>query len=336
MGLRTTFVSRVVLWHCREKARRKTSTRVRVRHAKCQTELNHAHKLVTHYSLFTRQYTTEKKHTCKNYSVLKIFNSYTHFGRTMTTTSIRQVQERKDNLLRLSSKPLIRTRKNPIQRTTNTMTQLHSMLRIMVVFAQFLAFASSFQQHESSSSSRPLIDSSIITPTATDSTIQSRRSFFSSAAVAAATITSCPQKAEARKLKFPWEKEIYYTPYQDFKDMLLADQIAQVEFGIDGKSLLCSDLNGVSYLLNDIPDDPPLLKELYRKGIVVTLQEMKFEKKMNTVSWFRDLVGAGDDITDEERYEYRGYKTYRQNIPERSYVPSNLITGYDLSRNMKK
>ena len=79
-----------------------------------------------------------------------------------------------------------------------------------------------------------------------------------------------------------------------------------------------------------------LLKQLYKKKVVVTLQEMKFEKKMNTVTWFRDLAGFGDDITEEEMYTYRGYKTYRQNIPERAYVPSNLITGYDLSRNMRK
>jgi len=205
--------------------------------------------------------------------------------------------------------------------------QLHySILRRIVLFAQFFAVAISFRLHDSSSASRP-----------NDLLAQSRRSFFTSAIVATGTITSYPQSTEAKYLKFPWEKEmrVYYTPYQDFKKMLFADQLEQVEFGNDGKSLACSDLNGIAYVLNDIPDDPPLLKELYRKGIVVTLQETRIEEKMDTLTWFRDLVGAGDDITDEERYEYRGYKTYRQNIPERSYVPSNLITGYDLSRNMK-
>lgn len=125
-------------------------------------------------------------------------------------------------------------------------------------------------------------------------------------------------------------------PYEDFKKLLESDELQQVEFGIDGRSLVCLDTLGQIHYLKDMPDDPPLLKELYQRGVTVTLQEMKYEKKMNAVSWFRDLVGAADDLTDEEMYKYRGYKTYRQNIPERSYVPANLITGYDLSRNMRR
>ena len=151
---------------------------------------------------------------------------------------------------------------------------------------------------------------------------------------AASLLTAQPQTAEAA---FPWQTATTtYLPYEDFKELLVSDQLDQVEFGIDGRSLVCTDLQGGYHLLRDLPDDPPLLKELYRRGVTVSLQEMRFEKKMNAVSWFRDLVGVGDDISEEEMYEYRGYKTYRQNIPERAYVPANLITGYDLSRNMRR
>ena len=113
-------------------------------------------------------------------------------------------------------------------------------------------------------------------------------------------------------------------------------QITQVQFGIDGTLLSCADANSVAYLLLNMPDEKGLLKELYQKNVQVSLQETQFENKMNAVNWFRDLAGFGDELTDEEMYEFQGYKTSRMNIPERAYVPSNLITGYDLSRNMKK
>ena len=177
---------------------------------------------------------------------------------------------------------------------------------------------------------------------------QSRRKFFhkflaSTSATAAAAVTVSagsfqPEPANAAGSGiFTYIRPAQsYMPYEDFKTLLETDQLEKVEFGIDGRSLVCLDTSGKIHNLKDMPDDRPLLKELYEKGVTVTLQEMKYEKKMNTINWFRDLVGVGDDLTDEEMYEYRGYKTYRQNIPERSYVPANLITGYDLSRNMRK
>mmetsp|Transcript_4863 Transcript_4863/g.12540 ORF Transcript_4863/g.12540 Transcript_4863/m.12540 type:complete len:224 (-) Transcript_4863:415-1086(-) len=164
-----------------------------------------------------------------------------------------------------------------------------------------------------------------------------RRAFFFSAAAAAACVAAPePSNAWIYQLKMPWDKVPEYTSYEAFKSMLRSDDLRSVEFGSNGATMSCIDVRGTTYILADMPDDPPLLKELYQRNVAVTLEEMKFEKRMNTVNWFRELAGFGDDITDEEMYEFRGYKTFRQNIPERSYVPANLITGYDLSRNMKK
>ena len=183
---------------------------------------------------------------------------------------------------------------------------------------------------------------------------QSRRKFFhkflsstsatAAAAAAAVTVPAVLFQPEPANAAAGSSSGIFtyirpsqsYMQYEDFKTLLETDQLTKVEFGIDGRSLVCLDTSGKIHNLKDMPDDRPLLKELYDKGVTVTLQEMKYEKKMNTINWFRDLVGVGDDLTDEDMYEYRGYKTYRQNIPERSYVPANLITGYDLSRNMRK
>ena len=163
---------------------------------------------------------------------------------------------------------------------------------------------------------------------------QGRRGFLAAAGSFAVAASLPPSEAEAA---VPWGKpRMSEITYADFKTMLESDRLSQVEFGIDGYSLACLAKDGGYFILKDMPDDPPLLRELYQKDVIVSLQEMKFEKKMNAVNWFRELVGVGDDLTDEEKYEYRGYKTNRQNIPERSYVPANLITGYDLSRNMRK
>ena len=163
-----------------------------------------------------------------------------------------------------------------------------------------------------------------------------RRALLSAAvAVATTTTTTTGDKANARLFQPQFQyldKDLL--PYPDFKNKLDNNEIKQVQFGSDGRSLIALDSKGIQYQLKDIPDDPPLLKELYQKKITVTLQAYPFQKQMNAVSWFRETLGIADDLTDEERYEYRGYKTYRQNIPERSYVPANLITGYDLSRNM--
>lgn len=165
-----------------------------------------------------------------------------------------------------------------------------------------------------------------------------RRSFFSSAAAActasglaiatSASLLSPPQPAQAKWLFFD-KGELEQFDYATFKTMLEStpSQITQVQFGSTGNSLTCMDSSNVERLLLDIPDEKGLLKELYRRDVVVTLQETRFQKKMNAVSWMRDLVGVGDDITEEEMYEYRGYKTNRGNIPDRAYVPSSLITG---------
>ena len=123
----------------------------------------------------------------------------------------------------------------------------------LIVIANLIALATSLQpnqqqRHDVASPSSPSIASTTMTPTTTTTTdkgFQSRRSLFSSMArttiAAVATISSSyPQPAEA-KLSFPWQKnEPTYTPYEDFKSMLLSDKLQQVEFGIDGQSLFCT------------------------------------------------------------------------------------------------
>ena len=163
-------------------------------------------------------------------------------------------------------------------------------------------------------------------------TTQSRRSFFSSTATLVTTtavtaLASNPQTAQARLLFWQPEEADAATTYEGFKTLLQSGNVKQVEFGVRGNSLSFLDSFDNSHTLVDIPDERDLLKELYQKGVVVSLQEQKYQKKMNAVSFLRDLVGVGDEITEEEMYEYRGYKTYRQSIPERSYAPSGLISG---------
>ena len=187
-----------------------------------------------------------------------------------------------------------------------------------------------------SMSSPPSESSSVDTTTTTtavgrreQNTTQSRRSFFSSTATLVTTtaVTANPQTAQARLLFWQPQEADAATTYEGFKTLLQSGNVKQVEFGVRGNSLSFLDSFDNSHTLVDIPDERDLLKELYQRGVVVSLQEQKYQKKMNAVSFLRDLVGVGDEITEEEMYEYRGYKTYRQSIPERSYAPSGLISG---------
>ena len=125
-----------------------------------------------------------------------------------------------------------------------------------------------------------------------------------------------------------------YVPYEQFREWLANDQLLAVQFGKDGTSLACVDAQGGPHQLRNLPDDPRLLKDLYEHRVTVTVEQYVFPKQMNAVAWFQDLVGI--ENADEDPTTYRGYKTYRQNIPERAYVPSNILTGYDMSRNMYK
>lgn len=125
-----------------------------------------------------------------------------------------------------------------------------------------------------------------------------------------------------------------YVPYDQFREWLANDQLLAVQFGKDGTSLACVDAQGRPHQLRNLPDDPRLLKDLYEHRVTVTVEQYVFPKQMNAVAWFQDLVGI--ENADEDPTTYRGYKTYRQNIPERAYVPSNILTGYDMSRNMYK
>mmetsp|Transcript_36687 Transcript_36687/g.85732 ORF Transcript_36687/g.85732 Transcript_36687/m.85732 type:complete len:225 (-) Transcript_36687:445-1119(-) len=161
----------------------------------------------------------------------------------------------------------------------------------------------------------------------------SRRAVFSSiatkAAVASAFMaTSCqyPQPAEA---KWFWEEEkkTQGVSYETFKSLLLSDQVKQVEFGYQGTSLSFVDEEDCLQIINEIPDDKGLIRALYQRNVVVKLEKTKIQRQMNSYDWFRDLSGAGDELTDEERYTYKGYKTYRKNIPDRPYVRSDLISG---------
>lgn len=167
-----------------------------------------------------------------------------------------------------------------------------------------------------------------------------RRAFLSAAALTVAS-TSLPSRTRAAWLQAEeedWKKRADKSDpvdYASFKELLADDRVSDVEFGSDGRSLAFRrTVDGRTNRVVDPTDDPGLLKELYARGVDVSIREYRFKKQMNSYNWLRELVG--DELTDEEKYKYKGYKTYRQNMPERSYVPSNLITGYDLSRAIKK
>jgi len=136
----------------------------------------------------------------------------------------------------------------------------------------------------------------------------------------------------------PWQRkneaddQSAFMQYNGFKEMLGANQLSSVEFGYDGRSIKFVDANGYERKVSNPPDDPNLLKELYASDVDVSVRAFAFQKQMNSASWMKELMG--EELTAEELYKYRGYKTRRENQPENNYVPSNLITGLDLSRNM--
>lgn len=161
---------------------------------------------------------------------------------------------------------------------------------------------------------------------------QSRRSVFSSiatkAAAAAAFMTTSSQHPQPAEAKWFWEEEeTQGVSYETFKSLLLSDQIKEVEFGYQGTSLSFVDEKGSTHIINKLPDEKGLIRALFDRNVVVKLEKTKFQRQMNSYDWFRELTGAGDELTDEEMYEYKGYKTHRKSFPDRPYVRSDLISG---------
>ena len=116
------------------------------------------------------------------------------------------------------------------------------------------------------------------------------------------------------------------TSYTEFMHLLTTDQLQQVVFKADGYSLLCVDTTGsVRPIVKTLEDDPTLLMELYHRKVEVTMERLP-PTAMNTVDWFRELMGDENTLTEEEKYKYRGYKTFRQNT--HGEVPSYLLTNF--------
>jgi len=116
------------------------------------------------------------------------------------------------------------------------------------------------------------------------------------------------------------------TSYEEFMNLLTTDQLQQVVFKANGYSLLCVDTTGlVRPLVKTLEDDPTLLMELYRRKVDVTMEILP-PTAMSTVDWFREMMGDENTLTDEEKYKYRGYKTFRQNT--HGEIPSSLLTNF--------
>mmetsp|Transcript_35302 Transcript_35302/g.40303 ORF Transcript_35302/g.40303 Transcript_35302/m.40303 type:complete len:254 (+) Transcript_35302:313-1074(+) len=116
------------------------------------------------------------------------------------------------------------------------------------------------------------------------------------------------------------------TSYTEFMHLLTTDQLQQVVFKANGYSLLCVDTTGsVRPIVKTLEDDPTLLMELYQRNVDVTMERLP-PTAMSTVDWFRELMGDENTLTDEEKYKYRGYKTFRQNT--HGEVPSYLLTNF--------
>lgn len=153
----------------------------------------------------------------------------------------------------------------------------------------------------------------------------SRREFSVSVLGAASAFLLRPTGDEANAAWWnPFEKEEPYT-YADFKTMLRSGQILQVTFGVGGTSLICVDATGVSRSLVDLPDDLTLLRELYQRNVSVTMEDIP-PRAMSASEWFKDVMGL-EELTDEEKYKYRGYKTFRMNT--KGEVPSGLLTNFN-------
>jgi len=151
-----------------------------------------------------------------------------------------------------------------------------------------------------------------------------RRAFSASVFGAASAFVLRPDEDEAKALWNPFGKEEPYT-YADFKNMVRSGQILQVTFGVGGTSLICVDTTGVSRSLVDLPDDLTLLRELYQGNVAVTMADIP-PRAMSASEWFKDVMGV-EELTDEEKYKYRGYKTFRMNT--KGEVPSSLLTNFN-------
>jgi len=148
-----------------------------------------------------------------------------------------------------------------------------------------------------------------------------RRAFFTSVMTAGAICTLAPS---ARAWPFAAAPAAVPATYDDFLQLLTNDELSSVEFGSDGLSLVCLDNQGISHPVKNLPNDKHLLAELVTRRVDVTLQEYKFTKQMNSGDFVKNLLGG--DLTDEEMYAYRGYKTYRSS-PGQGNIPSGLISG---------
>lgn len=163
----------------------------------------------------------------------------------------------------------------------------------------------------------------------TMSSSASRRFFMTSTASLLSTIVvapSAPANAAWLDVFNKKENEEEFT-YDVFIGLVQSKKIRSVQFSWNGRSLTCVDSSGKKRSLEGIPDDPRLLTALVNAGIDPTVDEFPYEKHMSSSGWFRDTVIHDDTLVDEEKYQYRGYKTFRENIPEnRVYIPSKLIS----------
>jgi len=152
--------------------------------------------------------------------------------------------------------------------------------------------------------------------------IESRRAFCSTAISTGAFLLG-QQKGECFSLfkSAPVEEKTY----DEFTELLQSNKVQSVSFASDCYSLTCVDDKGRKLSFKNIPDDPNLLAELNQHRVEMTVDAYPFEMKMNSYDAIRFKFGK-DDLSDEEKYDYRGYKTKRKVIPERSYIPSNLIS----------
>jgi len=152
----------------------------------------------------------------------------------------------------------------------------------------------------------------------------SRRAFSASVFGTASAFLVRSKEDEAKAEWWnPFGKEEPWT-YTDFKGMIQSGQVLQVTFGVGGTSLVCVDTMGISRSLVDLPDDLTLLRELYQGNIAVTMEDIP-PRAMSASDWFKDVMGF-EELTDEEKYKYRGYKTFRMNT--QGEVPSSLLTNF--------
>mmetsp|Transcript_13171 Transcript_13171/g.20081 ORF Transcript_13171/g.20081 Transcript_13171/m.20081 type:complete len:179 (-) Transcript_13171:557-1093(-) len=138
---------------------------------------------------------------------------------------------------------------------------------------------------------------------------KTRRTFFLS--ILTANTLSQPARAQ------PAPSATLDFTYAKFKRMLESNEITSVTFSYDGKSMVCVDQKEIRRALFDIPDDPSLLSDLYKRKIDVIVDEYKSKKNLDTARWIMDKVGG--DVSDAAGV-YRGYKTQRQSVPG-TYLP---------------